>query len=148
MEISPVGCGRGLKCSVGLCQLLSAVERSFRSPLFCREKKNRWLFALKPGEAEACHQRSHQDHTGSGFCVQQFSLAMCGIDVSNSDSKILLMPEVDIKVIDIRTTFIVSSMLASLTRRLYVTFYLKYENRMILFPACMGFVLPSVSQAQ
>lgn len=66
MEISPVGCVRGLKCSVGLCQLHSAAERSFRSsPSSQRKKiKNRaQIFGQRSFKAlctKTCHRRSHR----------------------------------------------------------------------------------------
>ena len=65
MEISPVGCVRGLKCSVGLCQLHSAAERSFRSsPSSGKEKKKsktelRFL-VFKAVCTKTCHRRSQR----------------------------------------------------------------------------------------
>lgn len=54
MEISSVGCVWGLKRSVGLCQMHSAVERSFIGFISC-EKRSCW----NKGGAEAC-RRSHK----------------------------------------------------------------------------------------
>lgn len=53
MEIRPVGCVRGLKCSVGLCQLCTAVERGLLSWGKFKKKK-RSTFGPSSFKARRC----------------------------------------------------------------------------------------------
>lgn len=72
MEISPVGCVRGLKCSVGLCQLHSAAERSFRSsPSSGKEKKNQKQSSDFWSLKQCVLRPVIADHRGSCLCEQQ-----------------------------------------------------------------------------
>lgn len=69
MEISPVGCVRGLKGSVGLCVSCTLQHREeLQMPAFLRRKKQLLVKkALKQGGGEA----SHTSHRILFVCAKQ-----------------------------------------------------------------------------